>query len=105
MGTSVRTATSTRLRPFSSAIANLGLLLLCWLQVLINEFKDDFEGRFGFLFQRLNLPGQFLMCCEDRTEPNEGTHDGYVDLNGPSAAQHAGEHSHTMFREYIGQIP
>jgi hypothetical protein len=73
-----------------------------------HELADGVEDRFElgvvFSLQVGQLESQLGVGEEHFTQAHEGAHDGDVDLHGPPAAQDAGEHGDTLFREGVGAV-
>jgi hypothetical protein len=57
-----------------------------------------------FLLQGLQLLGEIPMRLKHLPQPDEGPHDGDVDLHGASALEDAGEHRDTLLGERVRQL-
>ncbi len=60
-----------------------------WCHELADGVEDDLELGVVFLLKRIELPGEVSMGVEHPAQPDEGTHELDVDLDGALAAKNA----------------
>ena len=68
---------------------------------LANSLKNSLKSRVVTLFHYVNFSAQFFMRCEHFAQPNEGSHDRDIHLNGARAAEHAGKHRYALLSECV----